>query len=106
MGSESRSGNGSAAASVVLDGDVHVAIGGTRLDAHGLRGGLAFAPRQQAQLWQGDEAHQVHAVVVRPDSISAVPFTRPMVAGFWKGVGLVAATFAVLCARWCIQPDS
>jgi hypothetical protein len=28
------------------------------------------------------------------------------VAGFWKGVGLVAGTFAVLCARWCIQPET
>jgi hypothetical protein len=122
----------------VLDGDVHVGrsavlvvmltgcgAGWRRIPAP--KPG-AFAPRQQAQLWQGDAAHQVHAVVVRPDSISAVPFTRPIecdscrltwprnavdsvrlgspVAGFWKGVGLVVAAFAVLCARWCIQPDT
>jgi hypothetical protein len=87
-----------------------------------------FAPRQQAQLWEAGKAHQVHAVVVGPDSITAIPFTRPIecdtcrltwprnavdsvrlgspVAGFWKGVGLVGAAFAVLCARWCMQPET
>jgi hypothetical protein len=88
----------------------------------------AFAPRQQAQLWEGDRAHQVHAVIVGADSVSAIPFVRPVecdscrltwpcgvvdsvrlgspVAGFWKSVGLIAAVFGAACARWCIQPGS
>jgi hypothetical protein len=35
-------------------------------------------PRQQVQLWQEDKAHQVHGVVVDPDSISGIPFARPL----------------------------
>jgi hypothetical protein len=88
----------------------------------------ALAPRQQAQLWEGDKAHQVHAVIVGPDSISAIPFFRPVecdscrmilprssvdsvrlgspVAGFWKSVGLVLAVFAVACSAWCIEPGT
>jgi hypothetical protein len=88
----------------------------------------AFAPRQQAQLWEGDRAHQVHAVVVGPDSVSAIPFVRPVecdscrliwprsvvdsvrvgspVAGFWKTVGLIVAAFMAVCAPWCVQPGT
>jgi hypothetical protein len=88
----------------------------------------SLAPRQQAQLWEGEKAHQVHAVIVGPDSFSAIPFFRPIecdscrmtlprssvdsvrlgspVAGFLKSVGLGAAVLAVMCSMWCIQPDS
>jgi hypothetical protein len=88
----------------------------------------ALTPRQQAQLWEGEKAHQMHAVIVGPDSISAIPFFRPIdcdscrrtlarssvdsvrlgspVAGFWKSVGLVMAVFALVCTRYCVHPDS
>ncbi len=33
--------------------------------------------RDQVRLWARGEAHQVHGVVVRGDSVIAVPFTRP-----------------------------
>jgi hypothetical protein len=87
-----------------------------------------LAPRQQAQLWEGEKAHQVHAVIVGPDSISAIPFFRPIecdscrmtlprssvdsvrlgspMAGFWKSVGLVMAVFALACAQYCVDPGT
>jgi hypothetical protein len=34
-------------------------------------------PRQQVQLWLGDEARILHAVIVGPDSVSGVPFHQP-----------------------------
>jgi hypothetical protein len=137
VGLRSRSGHGSAAARGVLDGDIHVASGNPPARDGGMRSGLApdagagaraFAPRQQAQLWEGDRAHQVHAVVVGPDSVSAIPFVRPVecdscrliwprsvvdsvrvgspVAGFWKTVGLIVAAFMAVCAPWCVQPGT
>jgi hypothetical protein len=82
-----------------------------------------WPPRQQFQVWARGQVVRWHAVVVRSDSISGVPFLqapacdtcrraiprasvdsvlvgRPM-AGFWKTVGLVvglpALVFAALC---------
>ena len=85
-------------------------------------------PRQQAQVWQDDKAHQVHGVVVEPDSISGIPYARPLecdscritlprgevdsvrlgspVAGFWKTFGLISAVLGAACMRWCMQPGT
>jgi hypothetical protein len=85
-------------------------------------------PRQQAQIWQGDKAHRVHGVVVGRDSISAIPFARPLecdscritlpraevdslrlgspVSGFWKTIGLVMAVWGAACMKWCIPPGT
>ena len=85
-------------------------------------------PRQQAQLWQDDKAYQVHGVVVDPDSISGVPFARPLecdscritlpraevdsvrlgspVAGFWRTFGLIFAVIGTACMTWCMHPES
>jgi len=82
-----------------------------------------FPERQQVQVWHGGRAEQWHAVVLGADSISGIPFHRPIscdscrvglarvavdslrvgnpVAGFWKGVGLVMGATLVLCALVC-----
>jgi hypothetical protein len=80
----------------------------------------SLRPRQQAQ--------RVHGVVVGQNSISGIPFARPLecdscritlprsqvdsvrvgspVAGFWKSVGLVSAGVMIACVMWCIQPGT
>jgi hypothetical protein len=72
-----------------------------------------YATGQQAQVWHGGRAEQWHAVVVRADSVTGVPYFNPVscdscrvaipraevdsvrfgdpVAGFLKSVGLVLA---------------
>lgn len=85
----------------------------------------ALKPRQQVQLWQGGKVTRWHAVVVTPDTVSGVPFFRPIdcdscrasmprstvdsirlgnpAAGFWKTVGLVIGVpFAVMLVV-CIE---
>lgn len=37
----------------------------------------SLPPRARRQIWVGRTAHEVHSVVVRGDSISAVPVWRP-----------------------------
>lgn len=37
-----------------------------------------LAPREQAQLWVGTRAHLVHGVLVRGDSVWAVPYFLPI----------------------------
>jgi len=70
-----------------------------------------YATGQQAQVWHGGRVEQWHAVVVRADSVTGVPYVNSVscdscrvaipraevdsirfgdpVAGFWKTVGLV-----------------
>ena len=70
-----------------------------------------LAPRQQVQVWHQGEAQRWHALQVRADSVSGIPYHRSIdcdscrvvwpraivdsirvgnpVAGFWKTVGLV-----------------
>jgi hypothetical protein len=88
--------------------------------------------RQQVQVWSERQALRWHAVVVRQDSISGVPFltahacdscrrTLPLavvdsvrvgrpVAGFWKTVGLVIglplAAIMVLCEGEACIPET
>jgi hypothetical protein len=83
-----------------------------------------LAPRQQAQVWHQGRVERWHALVVSSDSLSGVPYLRPVhcdscrvvvprahvdsvrfgnpVAGFWKTVGLVVGisllAFGVVCA--------
>jgi hypothetical protein len=83
-----------------------------------------LSPRQQAQVWHQGRAERWHALIISPDSISGVPYLRPLdcdscrlalprtqvdsvrlgkpVAGFWKTAGLVVGipvlVLAVLCA--------
>jgi hypothetical protein len=80
--------------------------------------------RQQAQVWHAGQVERWHAVVVGTDSVTGVPYLRPVecdscraglpraavdsiragnpTAGFWKTVGLVIGiplgVFAVICA--------
>ena len=80
-------------------------------------------PRQQVQVWQRGEPRRWHAVVIGQDSISGVPFSRPIecdgcraflaltdvdsirlgnpVAGFWKSVGLGLGGLLALCLAVC-----
>jgi hypothetical protein len=80
-------------------------------------------PRQQVQVWHDDRFERWHALVLGADSVSGVPawravacdscrvaLPRPAVdslrfgnpsAGFWKTVGLVMGTSAVLAALIC-----
>ena len=90
----------------------------------------ALSSRQQVQVWQGGTALRWHAVRISADSVSGVPFLRPVscdscrtglprasvdsirlgspVAGFWKTVGLVVGTFVlagfIYCSQGC-SPD-
>jgi hypothetical protein len=70
-----------------------------------------LAPRQQVQVWHQGQAAQWHALRVRSDTISGIPYFKPIecdscrvalprsvvdsiragnpVAGFWKSVALV-----------------
>ena len=83
----------------------------------------ALKPRQQVQVWSGGQAARWHGVVVRADSISGVPFMRPLdcdscrralprasvdsvrlgnpVAGFWKTFGLVVGVPFALLVLYC-----
>jgi hypothetical protein len=76
--------------------------------------------RQQVQVWQRDTAARWHGLVVTADSVSGIPFLQPLrcdtcrillerpavdsirfgnpVGGFWRGVGLVFGTLAVVLA--------
>src|SRR6266536_315729 len=85
-------------------------------------------PRQQVQLWRGGVVTRWHALIVTPDSLSAVSFLRPVerdscrvripradvdsvrlgnpVAGFWKTVGLVVAVPFALIMGICIETGS
>lgn len=80
-------------------------------------------PRQQVQVWSGGQAARWHGVEVRADSISGVPFMRPLdcdscrrsllrasvdsvrvghpVAGFWKTLGLVVGVPFALLVLYC-----
>jgi hypothetical protein len=73
----------------------------------------ALSPRQQVEVWSGGAARRWHAVEVWPDSISGIPYLRPIgcdscrtalpraavdslrlgnpVAGFWTTVAVVLA---------------
>jgi hypothetical protein len=83
--------------------------------------------RQQVQVWQHQSVLRWHAVQVRADSISGIPFVQPIecercrvavprasvdslrvgnpVAGFWKSVGLgaagVVALGVIICWKGC-----
>ncbi len=83
----------------------------------------SLAPRQQVQVWTHGHARQLHAVRVGTDSLSGVPFTRPIdcdscrlriartaidsvrfgnpTAGFWRSVGLVVGGSLVLMGALC-----
>jgi hypothetical protein len=84
-------------------------------------------PRQQVQVWHEGKAEQWHAVVVSADSVTGIPYMRPVacdscrigiprsltdsirlgnpVAGFWKSFGLVmgisVGVLIALCASGC-----
>jgi len=85
----------------------------------------ALSPRQQVQVWQGGTALRWHAVRISADSVSGVPFLRPVscdscrtglprasvdsmrmgspVAGFWKTVGLISGAFVLAGVIYCSQ---
>ena len=76
------------------------------------------AARQQAQVWQHGVANQWHALRITADSVSGIPFFRPItcdscrrsfpraevdsiqfgnpVAGFWKTMALIVSPFVLL----------
>lgn len=82
-----------------------------------------FAPRQQVQVWRQSSAAQWHGVKVAADSISGIPYNRPVecdscrisfplasvdsvrlgnpMVGFWKTVGLVYGGLLALCVAVC-----
>jgi len=85
-------------------------------------------PRQQIQLWRTGVPTRWHALVIGSDSLSAIPFMRPItcdscrvtmpradvdsirlgnpVGGFWKTAGLIFVTpFAILLGA-CIANGS
>ena len=83
----------------------------------------ALQPRQQVQVWRQGSMTRWHAVVVTWDSISGIPFHRPIdcdscrtplpragvdsvrlgnpVAAFWKSFGLVMGGFLAMCVAVC-----
>jgi hypothetical protein len=85
----------------------------------------ALKPRQQVQLWRAGKPTNWHAVVIRPDTVSAIPFMRPVgcdscrvgmprteidsmrlgnpVAGFWKTVGLAVGIPLAILVGVCIE---
>jgi hypothetical protein len=89
----------------------------------------ALPARQQVQVWQGGTALRWHAVRVGADSVSGIPFQRPVacdscrtavprasvdslrlgspVAGFWKTVGLIGGSVVlagvIYCSRGCFS---
>jgi hypothetical protein len=82
-----------------------------------------WSPRQQVQVWSAGHSVRWHAVIVGPDSISGIPFTRPVecdncrvslartavdsvrmgqpVAGFWKSFALIIGVPLAVAAIWC-----
>jgi hypothetical protein len=86
-----------------------------------------LSPRQQVQVWHTGKVEQLHGVVVAPDSVTGIPYFRPLTcdacrvaipraavdslrlgnpeAGFWKTFGLVVgipvAAFAAMCLSGC-----
>ncbi|HTY05820.1 MAG TPA: hypothetical protein VMC86_04830 [Gemmatimonadales bacterium] len=78
------------------------------------------SPRQQVEVWQGDSARRWHAVRVSDDSVSGIPFLRPIdcdscriaiarasvdsvrlgdpVGGFWLGVAAFVVVPALVVA--------
>jgi hypothetical protein len=82
-----------------------------------------LAPRQQVQVWRGDQAERWHAVTVTRDSISGVPYLKAPgcdgcrvalhrgavdslrlgnpTAGFWKTLGLVVGLPALAVVLAC-----
>jgi hypothetical protein len=82
-----------------------------------------WTPRQQVQVWHAGHAARWHVVIVGPDSITGIPFTRPAacdscrvglaragvdsvrigqpVAGFWKTVAVIMALPLTLALIWC-----
>ena len=78
---------------------------------------VVLSPRQQVQVWQHGTQYRWHAVVITTDSVQGILYLQPItcdscrrslprpevdslrlgnpVAGFWKGVGLVAGTVLV-----------
>lgn len=84
-----------------------------------------LAPRQQVEVWQGNRATRWHAVVVTADSVSGVPYFRPIdcdrcrvgvarstvdslrlgnpVAAFWNTIALVMAAGLAFLAIYCSQ---
>src|SRR5512143_637733 len=80
-------------------------------------------PRQQVQVWRRGEPQRWHAVVIGQDSISGIPFSRPLecdtcraalaltdvdsirlgntVAGFWKSVALGLGGLLAVCIAVC-----
>lgn len=79
-----------------------------------------FPPNQQVQVWHGGKVEQLHAVLIGPDSVTGIPYFRPLtcdscriaiprsatdsirlgdpVAGFWKSFALVAGTLGTALA--------
>jgi hypothetical protein len=82
-----------------------------------------WPPRQQAQVWSGKDSHQWHALVITSDSISGIPFQKPVscdrcrqslsrsvvdsvragdpMEGFWKTVSLGVAVPIVFLVILC-----
>jgi len=89
----------------------------------------ALPARQQVQVWQGGTALRWHADLHLLDSVSGIPFQRPVacdscrialprasvdslrlgspVAGFWKTVGLIGGSVVlagvIYCSRGCFS---
>lgn len=83
----------------------------------------SFSPRRQIQLWVGQRATRLHAVVITRDSVSGIPFLEPVdcdscrvqfprsevdsvrlgnpPAGFWRTLGLVLAGLFVVALAAC-----
>jgi hypothetical protein len=99
-------------------------LGGCGAGWHRVEPGPApIAPRQQAQVWHDDRFEQWHALLLSSDSVSGVPYFRAIgcdscrvglprsavdslrygnpTAGFWKSVGLVFGSTALLVAVLC-----
>ncbi|MEP6686820.1 MAG: hypothetical protein ABJC36_00635 [Gemmatimonadales bacterium] len=89
----------------------------------------ALPPDQQVQVWSQGKARQWHGVLVTADSVSGVPFLRPLPCdscrlalpraqvdslrvgspsnGFWKSAGLLAVGIGVLAVLtgWYVPAD-
>jgi hypothetical protein len=84
---------------------------------------LGAPSREQVEVWQADTAARWHGLVVTADSVSGIPFLKPLtcdscritversavdsirvgnpIGGFWRGVGWVVGTALVVCAFAC-----
>lgn len=82
-----------------------------------------LSPRQQVQVWRQGTVVRWHAVVLTPDTVSGIPFNRPIdcascrlgfprssvdslrlgdpVAGVWKSVGLAIGALIAACLAVC-----